>query len=98
MDGECRGGWVYIMANQYQGRMYVGLTAHLIQRIHQHRTGMESGYCAEKRLDRLVWAEQGENITALIAHEKRPKRWRREWKFALIERANPDGRDLAELL
>jgi len=78
--------------------MYVGVTAHLAQRIHQHRTGAGSDYCADNHLDRLVWAEQGDDITALIGHEKRLKRWRREWKFALIERANPDWRDMSDLL
>ena len=33
-------------------------------------------------------------ITDCFAREKRVKRWRREWKFALIERGNPDWRDL----
>jgi putative endonuclease len=34
-----------------------------------------------------------------ILREKRPKRWRRDWKLALIERENPQWRDLyADLL
>ena len=49
-------------------------------------------------LNRLVWAERGDTIEGCIAHEKRLKRWRREWKFALIERANPDWRDLSDCL
>jgi putative endonuclease len=46
----------------------------------------------------LVWADRGDDIELLIAHEKRLKRWRREWKFALIEQANPDWNDLFEHL
>jgi putative endonuclease len=92
-----RGGWVYIMADHYRGGMYVGVTTHLAARVRQHRTGEGSVYCAEKRLDRLVWAERGDDITALIGHEKRLKRWLREWKFALIERANPDWQDISHL-
>ena len=49
-------------------------------------------------IGRLVWAERGDAIEDCIAHEKRVKRWRREWKFALIERGNPDWSDLYELL
>lgn len=30
-----------------------------------------------------------------IATEKRIKRWRRDWKIALIERSNPTWDDLA---
>ena len=89
-----RGGWVYIMSDRYRGAMYVGVTAQLAARIHQHRTGDGSDFRRRYGLHRLVWAEHGDTIEACIAHEKRLKRWRREWKFALIERGNPDWRDL----
>jgi putative endonuclease len=98
MDRERRGGWVYIMADCYRGTMYVGVTANLPQRIWQHRGGTGSDFCARYRLHRLVWAERGETIENCIAHEKRIKRWRREWKFALIERVNPEWNDLYGLL
>ncbi len=68
------------MADRYRGAMYVGVTSHLAARIYQHKTGEGSDHCAHYGL--------------CIEHEKRLKRWRREWKFALIERANPDWRDL----
>jgi putative endonuclease len=47
-------------------------------------------------LSRLVWCERGRTILDCIAQEKRLKRWRREWKFALVERGNPEWRDLFE--
>ena len=43
-----------------------------------------------------MWAESAGDITLCIEQEKRMKRWRREWKFALIERANPEWIDLFE--
>src|SRR6218665_642053 len=98
MDREQRGGWVYMMADRYRGTLYIGVTAHLAQRIFQHREGQGSDFCARYGLSRLVWAERGETIQDCIAHEKRLKRWRREWKFALIEQGNPDWADLYELL
>ncbi|WP_454598201.1 GIY-YIG nuclease family protein [Qipengyuania sp. SM2507] len=94
MDRERQGGWVYIMANRYRGALYVGVTSDLARRVSQHRDGTGSDYCATRGLNRLVWAERGDDIAACIAHEKRVKRWRREWKFALIEQANPDWQDL----
>ncbi|MBA2920314.1 GIY-YIG nuclease family protein [Sphingomonas sp. MAH-20] len=94
MDGRRRGGWVYIMADRYRGTMYVGATSNLAARIHQHRNGSGSDFCRHYGLTRLVWAERGETITDCIAHEKRLKRWHRDWKIELIERANPDWRDL----
>ncbi|RIV83230.1 GIY-YIG nuclease family protein [Aurantiacibacter xanthus] len=98
MDREQKGGWVYIMADRYRGAMYVGMTADLASRIDQHRRGVGSDFCARYGLKRLVWAERGDTIGNCITHEKRVKRWRRDWKFALIEQANPDWRDLFDLL
>jgi putative endonuclease len=98
MDRETKGGWVYIMADRYRGTLYVGVTADLPARIHQHRTGDGSDFCARYSLTRLVWAERGDDIAACIAHEKRLKRWHRQWKFELIERSNPDWQDLFDSL
>ncbi|MBB3859210.1 putative endonuclease [Novosphingobium hassiacum] len=98
MDRETCGGWVYMMADHYRGSMYVGVTSDLSRRIYQHREGTGSDYCAKHKLLRLVWAERGDTIDQCITHEKRLKRWRREWKFDLIEKANPDWADLFAFL
>lgn len=37
-------------------------------------------------------------MEAAILREKQLKKWRREWKLDLIERANPDWADLAGAL
>jgi putative endonuclease len=93
-----KGGWVYIMADRYRGTMYVGVTANLAARIYQHRTGTGSDFCRRYGLDRLVWAEAGDDIQSCIAHEKRVIRWRREWKFALVEVSNPEWLDLSDTI
>ncbi|WP_428333662.1 GIY-YIG nuclease family protein [Novosphingobium sp.] len=98
MEREPLGGWVYIMADRYRGTMYVGVTANLAKRVFQHRQGTGSDFCVRYGLGSLVWAVRGESIEACIAHEKRVKRWQREWKFDLIERANPDWSDLFDTL
>lgn len=98
MIEEGRGGWVYIMADVYRGTMYVGVTASLAERISQHRSGNGSDSCAKYGLVNLVLAERGDDIHMCIEHEKRIKRWRREWKFALIERGNPDWMDLYDTI
>ena len=95
---EHLGGWIYIMADRYRGTMYVGVTAHLTSRAFQHRGGAGTDFCRKHGLNRLVWAERGDKMLECIAHEKRLKRWRREWKFALIERGNPDWIDLSDTL
>ncbi|APE29092.1 GIY-YIG nuclease family protein [Aurantiacibacter gangjinensis] len=91
-----KGGWVYIMANRYRGGMYVGVTSDLQARILQHRNGEGSQHVADSGKTQLVYAERHEDIETAIVREKRLKRWRREWKFALIEESNPDWRDLWE--
>ncbi len=94
MDREICGGWVYIMSDRYRGTMYVGVTSDIAARLFQHRAGTGSDFCTRFGLTRLVWAERCDTIDAAIAQEKRVKRWRREWKFDLIEKANPDWDDL----
>ncbi|MEM6493047.1 MAG: GIY-YIG nuclease family protein [Pseudomonadota bacterium] len=98
MDREGKGGWAYMMADRYRGTIYVGVTADLAARITQHREGKGSDFCAKYGLKRLVWAERFAFIEEAIAFEKRAKRWRREWKFDLIEKANPDWDDLFDRL
>jgi len=91
-----RGGWLYIMTNKPNGVLYTGVTAHLAARIYQHRTGSGSAFCRRYGLDKLVLAERFETIEEAITREKQVKVWRREWKIALIEAANPGWSDLFE--
>ena len=86
------------MADRYRGAIYFGVTVDLPARIQQHRSGDGSDFCRRYGLHRLVWVDHTPSITDAIAHEKRLKHWRRAWKFALIERGNPEWRDLFETI
>ena len=88
------GGWVYIMANRYRGGMYVGVTSDPVRRVYQHREGTGSKHVTDFAKTRLVYVEHHAEIVAAIAREKLVKKWRREWKFALIEADNPEWHDL----
>jgi len=44
----------------------------------------------------LVWFETYDDPVNAIAREKEIKKWRRDWKIALIERSNPEWVDLYE--
>ena len=96
MREGAKGGWVYIMADRYRGTIYVGVTADIVARVDHHKRGSGSDFCARYGLGRLVWMEFGEDIRACIEQQKRLKRWRRAWKFDLIERDNPLWRDISE--
>ncbi|MEM1380773.1 MAG: GIY-YIG nuclease family protein [Pseudomonadota bacterium] len=85
---------VYIMTNQKRGTLYTGVTSDLPGRVYQHREGLLGGFTKVYGLKRLVWCDVHGAMASAIQAEKRIKRWRRLWKIALIERANPDWRDL----
>jgi len=87
-------GWLYIMATRFRGGMYVGVTADAIRRVHHHREGQGSQHVRDFGKYRLVYVEHHATIEGAIAREKLVKKWRREWKFALIEKDNPDWLDL----
>jgi len=98
MDGGTFGGWVYIMMDRYRGTLYVGVTSDIATRVSQHREDIGSDFCKRYGLHRLVWAERFATIDEAITFEKRIKRWRRQWKFELIEKTNPEWEDLFETL
>jgi putative endonuclease len=85
---------VYIMASKRNGTLYLGVTDNLIRRAHQHREGLIDGFSKKYGCKLLVWFEQHTEITAAIAREKDMKDWRRAWKLRLIEKTNPQWRDL----
>lgn len=63
-DGLMKGGHVYIMSNGVCGTLYIGVTADLAARVHQHRIRYGSEFCREHGLTRLVYAEAHEHIDA----------------------------------
>jgi putative endonuclease len=89
---------VYIMASRRNGTLYVGVTNHLGARAFQHRNGAGSQFTARYGVKMLVWYEHYGDVRDAIAREKQLKKWERRWKLELIERFNPDWRDLYEIL
>jgi putative endonuclease len=85
---------VYILASRRNGTLYTGVTNDLIRRVCEHQEDLTPGFTSKYGVKTLVWYEHADNIEAAVLQEKRIKRWRRAWKLALIEAANPDWRDL----
>lgn len=85
---------VYIMANQRNGTLYVGVTSDLIQRVWQHREGGQGGFTARYGCKMLVWFELHGDMERAILREKQIKAGSRKKKLALIEAVNPTWRDL----
>ena len=86
--------YVYLLASGKHGTLYVGVTRDLIQRVYQHRTKAEPGFTARYDVNLLVWFETYDDPTSAITREKEIKKWRRDWKIALIEESNPNWTDL----
>ena len=85
---------VYVLASRRNGTLYVGVTSDLARRVWQHRSNAIAGFVQDYSVYRLVFAEFHETMPAAILREKRIKKWRRAWKLELIERHNPQWRDL----
>lgn len=85
--------YVYMLASQRNGTLYVGVTSDLVRRASEHRQGLIPGFTREHGVKRLVWWEHHRDIRQAILREKRVKRWRREWKLAPIEAENPQWLD-----
>ncbi|OIO52585.1 excinuclease ABC subunit C [Candidatus Uhrbacteria bacterium CG_4_10_14_0_8_um_filter_58_22] len=86
--------YVYILASQRNGTLYVGVTSNLIRRIHEHRSSVIAGFTRDYRVKKLVWFESTNDVREALELEKRLKRWKRRWKLELIEANNPEWKDL----
>jgi len=88
--------YVYIMASKKNGVLYIGVTNDLIRRCDEHRNYEIEGFTSKYHVHRLVHFEETEDVYSAIEREKALKKWNRDWKVKLIERGNPEWRDLYE--
>jgi putative endonuclease len=86
--------FLYILASQRNGTLYVGITNNLLRRVQEHRDGLVPGFTKKYGVKMLVYFEVHGDIVEAIAQEKRMKRWLRRWKLELIEKQNPPWLDL----
>jgi len=91
-----RSSYVYILASQRNGTLYVGSTSDLIKRIWEHKNKVIPGFTAKYNVHRLVYYEVHELYVEAARREKRFKNGPRQWKMNLIEKFNPEWRDLYE--
>lgn len=86
--------YVYILASRRNGTLYVGVTSDLAKRIWDHKNDVVAGFTKSHGVHTLVHVEAFETMAEAILREKQLKKWRREWKLNLIEKTNPNWRDL----
>jgi putative endonuclease len=88
--------YVYILASQHNGTLYVGVTNQLERRLSEYRQGIASEFTKKYNVNQLVYYEVFSEVNLAITREKQLKGWNREWKKKLIETNNPDWKDLSK--
>ena len=92
--------WVYILASRKNGTLYIGVTNSVERRTWQHKHPenalVSAPFTQRYDVDRLVYFEDFGDVANAIAREKQLKAGSRAKKIALIEKENPEWRDLSE--
>jgi putative endonuclease len=86
---------VYLLTNWNNKVMYVGITSDLKRRLFEHRNKSVEGVTTKYNIHKLVYYEATSDVQSAIAREKEIKKWRREKKNRLVEKINPEWRDLS---
>lgn len=89
-----RNYFVYILASQRNGTLYIGVTNNLQNRVQQHKNLQIDGFTKKYKVTTLVYYEVFSNVSDAIVSEKRLKKWNRAWKIRVIQKFNPTWRDL----
>ena len=85
---------VYILASKRNGTLYIGVTSDLVKRVWLHKNDVAEGFTKTYGVHTLVYCEIHADMTEAIRREKQLKKWNRAWKIKLIEKENPQWRDL----
>ena len=88
--------YVYLLASQPNGTLYIGVTSNLVRRVNEHREGVVEGFTKRYGVKQLVHFEEFADVYLAIQREKTLKKWPRAWKLDLIEKSNPQWRNLYE--
>ena len=86
--------YVYILANQKRGTLYIGITNDLKRRVYEHKNKLTDGFTKIYNVQNLVYYELTTDVYSALAREKQLKNWQRIWKIELIEKVNPEWNDL----
>ncbi len=88
------GYYVYILASSKKKELYVGLAKNLKVRISEHKNGLREGFTEKNKVKKLVYYEQCDGRELAVLREKQLKKWNKSWKIRLIEKLNPEWKDL----
>jgi putative endonuclease len=86
--------FVYILTNARHTVLYTGVTNNLLRRVLQHKNKTGGAFTKRYNVDQLVYFESGDDINQAIFREKQIKAGSRQDKVDLINRTNPEWKDL----
>ncbi len=82
------------MASERNWTLYIGSSSDLVKRVWQHKNEYFEWFSKEYNTKLLVYYEAHDNMDGAIIRERQLKEWKRNWKKDLIEKHNPEWRDL----
>jgi len=89
--------YVYIATNKRNTVLYTGVTNDLLKRESQHKEKLDKkSFTAKYNVNKLVYFEETGDVYVAISREKKIKNLLRKKKIDLIEKVNPEWKDLVE--
>lgn len=88
-------GFVYIMTNKSKSVLYIGVTNNLCRRIFEHKNHLNKNSFTDRyNVEYCIYYEEFSDFKSAILREKELKKWNRQKKEALINKMNPDWKEL----
>jgi len=89
--------YVYIITNFQNTVLYTGVTNNLNRRMFEHKNQInENSFTLKYKCNKLIYFESGQDVCGAIAREKEIKGWIRKKKIIMINKENPEWKDLSE--
>ena len=90
--------YVYIVTNNKNSPLYIGVTNNLVRRVYEHKNKTADSYTKKYNCNRLVYYEFFDDAYHAISREKQLKNWHKEWKMNLIKGMNPNFIDMFDTI
>ncbi|MBQ3047572.1 MAG: GIY-YIG nuclease family protein [Clostridia bacterium] len=87
--------YVYILSNWNNKVVYIGVTNNLERRVFEHKNKLLEGFTKKYNVNKLVYYEIYTESYLAISREKELKKFLRKEKNELIEKTNPNWKDLS---
>lgn len=87
--------YLYLLASKKNGTLYIGVSNDLERRMFEHKNKLVEGFTSKYNIDKLMYFESFQYVNDAIRREKNMKKWKRQWKIDVIEKDNPNWKDLS---